>query len=104
MSAQRQRAYVSRPESARQSNERIAEQAERLHFVSRVPMVCECDDGDCRQILLLDLDEYRKVRREAEFLTAPGHAIADAGRSNGSGSTGCRRADRPTVTSRWRSP
>jgi hypothetical protein len=70
---------VTRPESARQSNERIAEQAERLHFVSRVPMVCECADGDCRQIILLGLEEYRAARLEADFLTAPGHAIANAG-------------------------
>jgi hypothetical protein len=66
---------VTRPESARQSNERIAEQAERLHFVSRVPMLCECSDGECHRIVLVALDDYRAARCEADFLTAPGHQI-----------------------------
>jgi hypothetical protein len=78
MSAQRQRAYVSRPESARQSNERIAAQAGRFRFVSRVPMLCECSDGDCGQIVLLTLEEYREARGTADFLTAPGHTVERA--------------------------
>ena len=69
---------MSRAESARQSNERIAERAAQLHFVSRVPMLCECSDGECGQIVLLTLEDYREVRREADFLTAPAHAVDGA--------------------------
>ena len=77
MSAQRQRAYLSRPETARYSNDRIAEQAARYRFVSRVPMLCECSDPDCEQLVLIRLEEYRELRRDETFLTAPGHTLAD---------------------------
>jgi hypothetical protein len=74
MSTQRERAYLARPESVRQANERIADFARRYKFVSRVPMLCECDDDGCRVILQVGLDEYDELRRRPEaFLTAPGH-------------------------------
>ena len=38
---------------ARQANDRIAEKAERLRFVSRVPMLCECSDRDCRAVVMV---------------------------------------------------
>jgi hypothetical protein len=63
----------------RAGNDRIAEQAERLQFVSRVPMLCECGARDCRTIVLIELDEYYEVRRDPDsFLTAPGHDIEGA--------------------------
>jgi hypothetical protein len=59
---------------ARSANDRIAEKAERLRFVSRVPMLCECSADDCRAIVLLALDDYRNIRRSGgAFFTAPGH-------------------------------
>jgi ferredoxin len=59
---------------ARRANDRIAEKAERLHFVSRVPMLCECSGRNCRTVVLVGLDDYRKIRESSEaFLTAPGH-------------------------------
>lgn len=62
---------------ARRANDRIAEKAEQLRFVSRVPMLCECRASDCRTVVLIGLDDYRKIRRScATFFTAPGH---DAG-------------------------
>lgn len=64
---------------ARAANERIAEKAERLHFVSRVPMLCECSRPGCRSIVMIALHEYRKVRDDRDaFLTAPGHRIEGA--------------------------
>ena len=69
---------MSRPETARQSNERIAAQAERYHFVSRVPMLCECSDHRCQELFLIGLDEYRQARRNGGFLTAPTHTVEDA--------------------------
>ena len=41
-------------------------------------MLCECGDDDCRQIFLVTLDEYRHARRQADFLTVPGHHVEGA--------------------------
>jgi hypothetical protein len=65
--------------NARAANERIAEKAERLQFVSRVPMVCECRAPDCRTIVMITLADYHEMRRDPErFLTAPGHEVEGA--------------------------
>jgi len=74
MSAQEDRAHVSRPEDARHSNHRIADRAERFRFVSRVPMLCECSDPDCQRLFLIELAAYRKVPPGC-FLTVPGHSV-----------------------------
>ena len=61
---------------ARAANDRIAEKARRLQFRSRVPMVCECSAGECRTVVMVALDEYEEIRRDADsFLIAPGHAL-----------------------------
>lgn len=76
-SAQEQSEYVTRPEKARTSNERIAEKADQLRFVSRVPMLCECSNPDCKQIFLIGLDRYRELQ-QAGYLTLPHHAVESA--------------------------
>ena len=59
---------------ARAANDRIADKAERLRFQSRVPMICECSDTDCRDLVMIRLEEYRALRQDPNnFLTAPGH-------------------------------
>jgi len=64
----------SRAMDARKANDRIAARAEQLRFVSRVPMLCECSAADCRTIVLLSLEDYRRIRRSCDtFFTAPGH-------------------------------
>jgi len=75
MSAQREREFANRPESVRSSNELIAVKAEQLQFHSRIPMLCECGNAACRELLMLTLDEYRSSRRRRAFLTAPGHSV-----------------------------
>jgi hypothetical protein len=61
---------------ARRANDRIADKAEALRFVSRVPMLCECSDPACRTIVMIGLDEYRAIRRsDGSVLTAPGHHV-----------------------------
>jgi hypothetical protein len=76
MSAQeRQRAYVNRPERAREANERIARQATRLRFVAHVPFLCECSAEDCEEIVLLALEGYAAAREAGGHLTAPGHPV-----------------------------
>jgi hypothetical protein len=59
---------------ARAANDRIAEKAEQLRFVSRVPMMCECSTPGCRKLVMIGLDDYRAFRRVPNnVLTAPGH-------------------------------
>jgi len=64
---------------ARAGNDRLAEHAERLQFVSRVPMLCECSDRFCRTIVMISLPDYYEIRRDADsFLTAPDHEVDGA--------------------------
>lgn len=61
---------------ARAGNDRIAEKAKRLQFLSRVPMLCECSAADCHTIVMVSLDEYEEIRRDPDnFLVAPGHEL-----------------------------
>jgi len=61
---------------ARAANDRIAEKARRLHFVSGVPMLCECTAPDCRTLVMIALDDYRTIRCDpGAFLAAPGHEV-----------------------------
>ena len=63
---------------ARQANDRIADKAERMRFVSRVPMLCECSDRDCRTVVMISLEDYHAIRRDRDaFLTAPGHSAPE---------------------------
>jgi hypothetical protein len=64
---------------ARQANDRIAEKAARLRFVSGVPMLCECHDPQCRRIVMVRLEDYHAIRREkGAFLTAAGHSAEES--------------------------
>jgi hypothetical protein len=64
---------------ARKANDRIAEKAEQLRFVSRVPMLCECSEPGCRTVVMVGLSDYREIRRtEDSFITAPGHGTSEA--------------------------
>ena len=63
---------------ARKANDRIAQKAEQLRFVSRVPMLCECSTPGCRTIVMIALADYYEIRlTEDSFITAPGH-LADS--------------------------
>ena len=77
MSAQEERAQLTRPDDVRGSNDRIAERAAQLRFVSRVPMLCECSNPGCQTIVLIELDRYQELR-EHGYLTAAGHSVDDA--------------------------
>jgi hypothetical protein len=61
---------------ARAANDRIAEKAKRLQFLSRVPMLCECSADGCHKIVMVTLAEYDEIRGDPDaFLVAPGHQI-----------------------------
>jgi hypothetical protein len=78
MSAQ-ERLTTTRSDDAFDANQRLAESAEALRFVSRVPMFCECYDPACRALVLITLDRYREVSSDNRlFLTAPGHSVNGA--------------------------
>ena len=64
---------------ARKANHRIAEKAEQLRFVSRVPMLCECSEPACRTVVMIALGDYYAVRQSDDaLLTAPGHRAGEA--------------------------
>jgi hypothetical protein len=64
---------------ARAANDRIAEKADRLQFLSRVPMLCECSAPSCRTLVMIGLPDFEEIRRDPHgFLTAPGHEVEGA--------------------------
>jgi hypothetical protein len=76
MSAREQPHRLGRPDEVRRGNERIAQRAEQLRFVSRVPMLCECSDPACSQIVLIALDAYHRLRSDSRrYLTAAEHTL-----------------------------
>ena len=56
---------------ARTANDHLAKTAARLHFVSRVPFLCECDAPGCAEFVLLSVEDYHLAKVQA--ITAPGH-------------------------------
>jgi hypothetical protein len=69
----------SRAMDARRANDRIAEKAEQLRFVSRVPMLCECSAKGCRTVVMIGLGDYRELRRDPDaVLLATGHELEGA--------------------------
>ena len=46
---------------------------------SNVPgFVCECGDGDCQEVIQVELSSYEAVRRDpCLFLVHPGHEVPD---------------------------
>jgi hypothetical protein len=58
----------------RDANERIERAAKQYPEVERAPFICECADLSCREVVLLTLEEYTRVRsRPTHFVVAPGH-------------------------------
>jgi hypothetical protein len=64
---------------ARRANDRIAEKAVQLRFVSGVPMLCECNASDCRTVVMIGLEEYHDLRADpSRLLIAAGHEVEGA--------------------------
>jgi hypothetical protein len=80
---------------ARAANDRIAAKAQKLQFLSRVPMLCECSEPGCRTLVMIGLPEYSAIRTEPDLiLTAPGHGSARAELEADNGSYEIRRESR----------
>jgi hypothetical protein len=65
----------------RASNERLRRAAASHRFEERqgVPFLCECADPGCREIVMLSLEQYEKVRAHpSRFLLVAGHEDAEA--------------------------
>ncbi len=64
----------------REANEGIQEAASKYDVLEQIPFICECADGNCRELLVLSMDEYEEIRgNPRHFLNAPGHVRAAQG-------------------------
>jgi hypothetical protein len=57
-------------------NDRLSRAADSYHFEAgiRVPFTCECPDPGCREVVMLRLDHYERVRAHPTwFLLVAGH-------------------------------
>ena len=59
----------------RAANERLRSRMEDLSVRGRRPVICECSDPDCIEVLELTGTEYQHVRDEGNFVITPGHGI-----------------------------
>jgi hypothetical protein len=64
----------------REANEKIRDSAEELEFADVIPLICECADPNCTQILRLTIEDYERVRSDpTHFINAKGHVTAAQG-------------------------
>jgi hypothetical protein len=68
---------LRRPEATRLRNARIAAAARHHRFDPQVavPFICECSEEQCDALVRLRLFEYAGLRRDCDYLVAPGHQI-----------------------------
>jgi hypothetical protein len=59
----------------RDANEKIARRVEELYEVGGLtPILCECEDEACTEIIRISLTDYRQVRADPlTFVIVPGH-------------------------------
>jgi hypothetical protein len=65
----------------RSANERMQRMAKSHRFEAsqRVPFLCECGDPNCREIVMLSLNDYEAVREHpSRFFLVAGHEDAEA--------------------------
>ena len=64
----------------REANEGIQQAATTYDVLEQIPFICECADENCRELLVLSMDEYEEIRgNPRHFLNAPGHVRAGQG-------------------------
>jgi hypothetical protein len=64
----------------REANERLREAAQKLGHRDLFPVLCECADARCTELVWLSLDEYERLRAQARlFVQVRGHDLGDAG-------------------------
>jgi hypothetical protein len=74
-----QRASLDRWGQTRDANRQIAQTAKRLRFVSRVPLICECDRPGCVALMMIPPETFASLEADLRVrLTAPGHTVEAA--------------------------
>jgi hypothetical protein len=64
----------------RNANEGISEAAEAAEIEDRVPLICECADPACREIVQMSMQEYCEIREDPRlFWNVPGHEASAQG-------------------------
>jgi hypothetical protein len=58
----------------RAANERLRSRMEAMTYRGRRPVICECSDPSCMEVLELTRGQYRRVREHGNFVIAHGHA------------------------------
>ena len=57
----------------RAANERLRTHVEKLIYRGPRPVLCECSDPACMEVLHLPPDEYQRVREDGNFVVLDGH-------------------------------
>jgi len=78
MNAQARQEEIGQAQVAcRTENEAIQASADRLALLDPIPLVCECPDRDCAEIVRLSFDEYEAIRQDPRrFFNISGHETA----------------------------
>lgn len=64
----------------RAANEQLAQIVGRQGLAGRMPLVCECADPTCRELLRVPVEDYEWARSQpTRFLNLPGHESAALG-------------------------
>jgi hypothetical protein len=71
---------VTRADLVRAGNDRVVAAAERHRFDagSPVPVLCECDDDDCREFVRATVAQVREAHEGGWAVVAPGHGRREA--------------------------
>jgi hypothetical protein len=60
----------------RKANEHIDERADALGIEGKIPLICECADPACTEIVRFDRAAYEEIRSDPRrFFNAPGHEL-----------------------------
>lgn len=61
----------------RAANERLRTRMEALTYRGRRPVICECSDTRCMEVLELRPEEYQRVRDCGYFVISHGHDMPE---------------------------
>lgn len=71
---------VTRKALVQAGNDRVVAAAQRHHFedTDPLPVICECDEDDCREFVRATVAEIRAARDRGDLIFAPGHGPSEA--------------------------
>ena len=64
----------------RAADERLRSRMDRPTYRGRRPVICECSDPECLEVLELTRAEYSRVRARGNFAIAHGHVTPEVER------------------------